>query len=545
MLSHFNGHAVRRTKTMHPYQVEACDKMEEAWKEFDRALMVIPTGGGKSLCIGELCARQIEQGKRCLFVAHTRALVSQFKAGFEDDFSCSATIEMGNQKADDAPMVCASVQTMANRIKSGKWHPNTFAQIWIDEGHHSMSSVHQLVANHFSGNGCKVGGATATPHRLDQKDLMDFFECKPVDVSLKQLIDDGFLCEIKIQHEPLNIQVSGKSKMGDITDEEAADSITPYLEAAADAVVKYGRGKCGLSFLPLRKTARAFRDILRDRGVRVEYVGGDLEVAEQNKIRAMLERGDIEHVTNAMIWGEGLDLRPVNLLVPMRPTRSWTSAMQQYGRCIRTYDPKAPYAAKGSRWPLKTEATILDLCFVTEEHSMLQRPSCMFAATEEEAQQIDKTLRKKGGDEPVDLLGAVREVEHEREIALRKRLEAMSSRKSALTNAMDFFLSISRPDLADYEPMARWEKENLTDGQRDFLLKQGFDISTITSRGMASQTVDAIIQRTKANLCTVKQGRYAESLGLAGAMTRSFEDVSAFISASKAGYNVWAGMPDL
>lgn len=543
--------AIRRSasKPPHYYQTEAVEATEKSWGEFDRSLLIIPTGGGKSLVTGELCARAIEKGERCLFLCHTKELVTQPRTAFEDDFGCPATIEMAEQKADDSPMVFASVQTMSNRIKSGKWRPNTFKRIILDESHRALSATHSLVAKHFGVEGAEICGCTATPRRGDQKDLMTFFDNIAYDIPLDRLIREGFLCQLVIQPEPLEIEVHGKSKTGDITDEEAGEAIEPYLEKAADLTVKHGRGKCGLSFLPLRKLAIKFRDMLRDRGMKCEYVAGEggengVDLDRQRHIKRQLELGEIEHVCNAQLWGEGVDIRCLNFGVDLRPTRSWTAHMQKYGRFTRTFDPAAPYALKGTIWPKKTEATILDFCFSLDEHNMLQRPATIFAKDDEEAKAITAQITKGNNGSPVNLMEALKTVKSMQETALRKRLEEMRHHKSRFVNAMEFFLSTANIELAQYEPRARWEFEVMTPGQQEYLSKNKFDLETIQNRGHASRIVELLIQRQKAGLATVPQIHYATSLGLSDAASRSFDDVSSFISLAKQGKSPLAYVPD-
>ena len=77
------------------------------------------------------------------------------------------------------------------------------------------------------------------------------------------------------------------------------------------------------------------------------------------------------------------------------------------------------------------------------------------------------------------------------------------------------------------------------------LLKNKIDISTVRDKGHASLICDAIIARIKARLSTPAQARYAEALGLAGAFNRSFEDVSHFISETKAGRSPLAELPEI
>jgi hypothetical protein len=280
--------------------------------------------------------------------------------------------------------------------------------------------------------------------------------------------------------------------------------------------------------------------MLNERGFTTEHVDGQMEEREVNEALKRLEMGLTKCLTCSMILAVGVDVKPVNLILSLRPTKSWTLFVQQIGRGTRTFDPDKD-GPKGTLWPAKDDLLVCDPLWLTDSHNLLQRPATLFAKNEEEAKVMDKKLKEGGGD----LLEAFGDMVHEREEALKKRLEAMAKRASRTVDAMEFFSQIGRMDLADYEPMARWERENMTDGQRDFLLRNGFDISTITSRGMASQIVDSIIQRTKAGLSTIKQAKYAQSLGHPDPYARSFSDIGLFITQAKNGTDPFAEIPNI
>lgn len=538
-----NGNRITRNpkKVAHYYQTEAVEATERSWTEdsWDKSLIIIPTGGGKSFVTGELCAREIEEDGRCLFLAHTKELVTAPRNAFEEDFGCQATIEMAEQKADDSPMVFASVPTMVNRIKKGLWRPDTFQKIIVDESHRILAAGHTFIAEFFGQEDVKIAGCTASPRRGDKKDLLQFFDGICYDIGLDRLIKEGYLAGLDIQEEPLNIMVHGESKTGDITDEEAASAIEPYLEKAADLVVLHGKGRCGLSFLPLRKTAMIFCRMLRDRGVKAEYVAGEggvngVSVQEQKQIKRSLEMGQTEMVVQAAIWGEGVDIRPLNFGVDLRPTRSWTAHLQKYGRFTRTYDPSAPYALKGSLWPKKDKALILDFCFASDDHNLLMRPSAIFAKDDDEARAIDNAIRKNGG-KPKDLLEAVAQAKSEHEERLRARLEATAKRKARFINADDFLLQMHHPELAEYEALnpneARPIKGSLSEKQMNWLIKSRFDLESIKNYGHAKHLLNSLGERAKAGLSTVGQISCAVSLGMDkdAAYAMPFKDISVWI----------------
>lgn len=524
------SHHIRRNpkKTPHPYQEVAITDIELSWEVdgWKSPMLCMPTGSGKSYCTEEHCARTIESGGRALFLAPTKELVTQPRNAFEEDFGCQGTIEMGSLKADDSPMVFSSIQTMVNRVKQGKWRPDEFDLIVVDEAHGMAAPTWQHVLEHFGKNGTRFLPCTATPRRGDKKDLLQYCDGIGHDKPIQELFRDGFLICPTIVLCPLGIEIVSKTK--EPTDEEIGHAIEPYLEAAANEVMKHARGRCGLSFLPLRSTARMFKDILSARGLRVEYIGGDVIEKEQKNIKKRLIMGKLDHVCNAQIWGVGVDIRPLNLLVDLRPTQSWTSAMQKWGRLTRTWDPAKSYAEefKGTTWGRKEDALLLDFCFETNQHSMLVRPAAMIARDKQEEEAMTQALAKGGGG---SLLQAQSQAVNDRNETLRKRLEAMRGKRSMVMSALDFFMSQNRMDMVDYEPTQRWELKPPTEEQIDTLHRRGIAVDADLNQGKAAKLLDMLTERFKRGLATAPQANFMLTLGHPDPWNVGFEEAKRWL----------------
>lgn len=538
MLAALNGSPVHRKHKPHPYQTEAIQKTEEAWKEHDRVLGCCATGGGKTYIAGELIARNWERGGRTLMLAHTRELVFQFARATEANFGIWSTVEAGGVKADESPLVCVTTQSAINRLRKGAMKADEYSLIIWDESHHVMSQTHLEIAKYFPH--AKHFGITATPVRTDLKDLLQFFDFKAFDIPMTELIRDGYLARLVIKNIPINIRLERTKNSGDFSDEDVAHAIEPYLESCADALLEHGRGRCSLVFTPLISTSIKFCDMLRERGIKAEHVSGKTDPDEQKAIKRRFEMGETEVVTNSMIWSEGLDIRPINLLMSLRPTASWSLYTQCVGRCTRTFDPKRD-GLPGTRWPVKTESVILDPLWLYDQH--IQRPESLFAANEEEAKGIAKKLKEKGGGG--DLLSAFGDMMHEREEALKKRLEAMSRKASREIDALQLAVLLHVPEIAEHQSLSRWELERMSDGQRDFLIKNKIDISTVRDRGHAARICDALIARVKQGLSTIPQAKWATDLGHPDAFNRSFSDIGEFITQAKAGHDVFSELPSI
>lgn len=510
--------------SIRPYQQEQVNQIHEQWALGNlKVLCVSSTGSGKTTVAGFVIKAEAERGGRIMIVTDRKKLTRQFAHRTETDFGIPCGIEMAQEGHDGEQCISATVQTITSRIASGKFHPEEVTLLIFDESHLALGAGFQSVAKHFSK--ARILGLTATPLASGQKDLLKFFDVKVEPITLKELIEQEWLAPITAKSFPIQIKLEASSKSADFKDEDISHAIDPYLESCADELIKMGRDRCCLAFLPLIKTSQKFSRLLNERGFKSEHVDGTMTEKEVNEALSRLEMGVISCLTCSMLLAIGVDCKPVNMILSLRPTKSWTLFVQQVGRGTRTFDPTKD-GPPGTKWPRKTDLLLCDPLWLTDQHSLMQRPSRLFAKDNEEAERIDKHIRKGSGN----LLDALSGAANEREEQLRKRLEEMSRRTARMCNALELGASLHRPDLAEYTPLARWEEEPMSEPQRAWLEKVGIDLGSINGRGHASQILDVITMRAKKKLCTIKQARYCQALGMEDPWNASFDSASKFIS---------------
>jgi superfamily II DNA or RNA helicase len=558
MLEGMNPWGVRERLTPRPYQVEFDEAVEAAFQQFRITMGVLPTGGGKTNCAGRNIARRVRNKQRVLVLAHTKKLVKQFAKAMTKDYGMWVTMEVDGMRCEESPVVCASIQSVANRIKKGdpRFRKDAFDLIVVDEGHRVLSpNYKEAITKHFTEP--KVLLLTATPRRGDQRDLMEVCESKAIDIPITRLWDEGYLAHLTIKNVPIKIKLEKEGK-GDFTEQEVAHAIEPYLESCADALLEHAKGRCTLVFLPLVETSIKMVNILTAKGIKAMHVSGESSEEEQKEAEKALLLGDVDVVCNSMLWTEGVDIRPVTCIMNLRPTRSWTLYTQTCGRGTRLFNEEHQREileeyGRPTKWPVKKDCLLLDPLWQCDHHNLLQRPASFLAKDDEEAEAIDQKLSggmMDGAEDAdamadfMDLAEIKKLVTHEREEKLRERLKALESRKAREVNAAEFFLKSGMLDLAEYEPVAHWEYDEMTEGQRVTLTKHGFDLESVKSKGHASAIIDAIIKRMKEGRGSVKQCKYAQSLGMGDAWMRSFDEVSAYINAKKSGYDPYEGIPD-
>ncbi len=530
-----NGNRIKRRLPLYEYQIEGCNKVEEEWEKFNRVLGACATGGGKSLLVGELIARRVERGQRCLMLAHQRKLVSQFSQVTERDFGIWSTMEMGGRRSEDSPLVCATVQTMVSRIRSGHINPEEFDMVVWDESHHCSSETHMEIDRAFPH--AKHIGITATPVASGQRDLMKWFDVKAFDVKLTWLIEHGYLCRLENLNIPINIQVDDSEvRSGDFKEEMLGSAIDPYLEGCADwlATAPEAQGRASLIFQPLIRTSKRFVELLKERGLKAAHIDGTMGDDERERILRDFALGNITHLSNSMLLTEGVDMPWVSLILNLRLTKSWVLYCQIIGRGTRLFSP-LKNGLKGTKWGHKESCLVVDPLWLCEEINPMRLPN-LISADEEDAAAIDAVMKKqmaKGGKG--DLMAAAGDVKAQKEEALRMRMEANSKRKSRLVDACEFFLRMGQPEFGEYEALndneARPIKSSLSEKQMNWLTKSKFDLDSIKNYGHAKHVLNALGERAKSGLSTLAQISYASSLGMDKdeAFRMSFKDISSWI----------------
>ena len=366
----------------------------------------------------------------------------------------------------------------------------------------------------------KVCGITATPFRAGLKDLSDFYEVVADSLHLYDLVDEGYLVGFKVDMVPLEIDLSQvKQKRGiegqDFNQEDLEFSIRPWYEAVAQEIVKRASDRHIICYLPLIKSSQEFSEILRDHGITARHIDG--KSTDREQILEAFGRGDFQALCNSDLVSTGVDIPLADCMCNLSPTRSAVRFRQRAGRISRVLpglvdhlatpaERKAAIAASA-----KPNALILDFLWQAGEIG-LQGPSGLIARTEDEADEIGKMLRKLRT--PKELEEISEDFKAKKEDELRKKLEALSKRKAQFIDARMLGIMMHSREIADFEPVMKWEKKPISQGQQQYLQKQGIDIETVNGRGHASAIIDSLMKRKNAGLASLDAVKLLKSKGI-------------------------------
>ena len=155
------------------YQQDALRATLEGFQQYRRQLVTLPTGAGKTILFAK--AAESFLPSRTLVLAHREELLAQAREKTLVATGIRADIEAAERKASlDAPVVVASVQTLARQSRRERFPRDHFGLIVVDEAHHALADSYKRILDHFEG--AKVLGVSATPDRGDKKLLSDYFD---------------------------------------------------------------------------------------------------------------------------------------------------------------------------------------------------------------------------------------------------------------------------------------------------------------------------------------------------------------------------------
>ena len=467
------------------------------FESFSKQLCVSPTGSGKTNVFCWMIEAELQRGGRALVLVDQDELVWQPAKRLKQLCDIVADIEKAEHHAKtDSKVVIASIQSMVRRLD--KWNPESFSLVIADEADKSIANTWQSCLKHFDG-AANVCGFTATAFRSDKRSLGEYYENIAYEISLQELIRQGYLSSIVIKQLPIVIDLSGvASRAGDYDANDLNDAITPHLMEAACAIRDHAMFRKVLVFVPLIATSQKFVAICNSIGLAAEHIDGTSEDRSEKLTR--FQNGEFDVLVNSQLLLRGVDIPAVDCCVMLRPTKSVALYQQAIGRGTRLS-------------PGKSDLLILDFLFDAQK-KMVCRPAHLIAKTQEEADDISAAITEENakpmpasvGEQltAFDLLGMQSIVQAQREKALRKKIEEHKDKKAKTISAEEFCVTHNRSDLAEFEPTMKWESEPVTEKQAKYLKQAGIDLASVSGKGHATKLLNIHFSEKKLVLASPK-----------------------------------------
>ncbi len=341
------------TFTLRHYQQDAIDAALRHFRKcYDPAVIVLPTGAGKSLVIAGLA--RLARG-RVLVLAHVKELVAQNHSkyiawGLEADIFAAGLA----RKESGGKVVFGSVQSVARHLHR---FDSAFSLLIVDECHRmncSEDDQYQQIVTHLRLLNPKLRllGLTATPWRLEQgwiyqyhyhgiirgDDHAPFRDCI-YELPLRYMIKSGYLVPPVrwdmpvLQYDFSNLipQSDGLFNQGLLNQElRKQQRITPRI---VQQIVKLSAARCAVMiFAATSQHAEEVLSYLPDNSA---FISAKTPAKARDRIINAFKQQQIRYLVNVAVLTTGFDAPHVDTIAILRPTESVSLYQQIVGRGLR------------------------------------------------------------------------------------------------------------------------------------------------------------------------------------------------------------------
>ena len=317
-----------------------------------RALLLSPTGSGKSLIIYALMRYHETKGRRQLIVVPTTSLVEQLYADFQDYSSANGwrtsenvhRIYGGQDKSADWPVVISTWQSIYKLPRS---FFQGFDVVYGDEAHLFKAKSLTGVLNKMPDCAYRIGTTGTLDGTQTHKLILEgIFGAVHRVTTTRNLIRNQQLADLAITCITLEHAEADRKLAAKFTYQEEMDYLTQH--AARNRFVRNlalkQTGNTLVLFQYVDKHGRVLYDDIQSRaedGRCVFFVHGGTETADREQIRHITE-----NESNAIIvasygtFSTGINIRNLHNIIFASPSKSRIRNLQSIGRGLRTSESK-------------------------------------------------------------------------------------------------------------------------------------------------------------------------------------------------------------
>lgn len=287
----------------------------------DKALVVAATGSGKTY-LAAFDARNFSPN-RLLYIVHRDTILNNALNTFKKVFGYEKTYGFytGRKQDLDCDFIFASSSMISRHLD--EFDKNAFDYIVYDEVHHIMAENGQKIFTYFSPS--FLLGLTATPERMDNKDVQALFENNvPFELRLRDAIINDLVVPFHyyaIRDEFADYSSNDKAKVA----REISKSIN--IEFIRDQINKRripNQKLKALTFCTNIEHCKMMSNGFNSVGFNSISLTGSNNFGE--RIKAFKELQDdssqLEIICTVDILNEGVDIPSINMVLFLRPTES-------------------------------------------------------------------------------------------------------------------------------------------------------------------------------------------------------------------------------
>lgn len=348
--------------TLRKYQLEGVDAATHFFKSSKSrsALIVAPTGSGKSLYVANTCNNV--DGK-VLVLQPSKEILEQNYAKYTAYDGNAGVFSASVGRKDIDRVTFATMGAVANNLDLFK----DVRQVIIDEAHLATGSDSVMDRFIRSLNNPKVLGLTATPFRMypimggSMLKMLTRTRPKMFDsiihyTQIQELLQDGYLAKLNYYRlckgfDRSKIRINSSGSDFDEDSLKAYYRTIHFIDEIVDVVSRINdKGRQVLCFTNFVSDAEEVATRMRSMGYPSEVVTGKTKKAEREQIIQRFKTGITKSVINVGTLTTGFDYPELDSVVIARPMRSLSLWCQMVGRAMRPH-------------PNKQDGWVVDLCW--------------------------------------------------------------------------------------------------------------------------------------------------------------------------------------
>lgn len=330
------------------YQKEILENLAVEREVYGRYknLIVAATGVGKTIIAAfdyKHFVKQNGQPQRLLFVAHREEILKQSRDAFRaimQDLNFGHLL-VGRHQPDDIDHLFISIQSFNSRKLYEKTTQDYYDFIIVDEFHHAAADSYQKLLTYYQPK--VLLGLTATPERMDNKDILTYFDNRiAAEMRLTEALNEKLLSPFQYFCVTDSIdlsQVKWRGKGYDLKElENVYTSDRIRAQQVLKSVYKYVTDieeVKGLGFCAGVEHAKFMANTFSAENVPSIALYGGSDDITRHSAKTKLQSGEIKFIFVADLYNEGVDIPEVNTTLFLRPTESMTVYLQQLGRGLR------------------------------------------------------------------------------------------------------------------------------------------------------------------------------------------------------------------
>jgi superfamily II DNA or RNA helicase len=336
------------------YQEKILEKLDVERNIYhrNRNLVVAATGVGKTVLAAFDFKRFLENNPNAkfLYVVHRKEILEKSIDTFRQILKNAnfGELYVGKYKPSQIDRLFTTTIGANNIMENIE--PDFYDYIVVDEIHHAKANTYDKLLNYV--NPKLLLGLTATPERMDGKDITDYFDHNiAAEMRLPEAINKKLLVPFQYYGitDPTDLSNVRWTSFGYnnsdldkifVDDEKTATNRVNSIITNLYKYVNNLDNVHGLGFCSSINHARYMAQKFNENNICSIYLTGDSKDEERENAIKKLESGEIKFIFTVDLYNEGIDIPCVNVELLLRPTDSLTIFLQQLGRGLRKFENK-------------------------------------------------------------------------------------------------------------------------------------------------------------------------------------------------------------